>query len=121
MKKFLKYVFSITKNSKKVHHIAGDLNLNLLDHENNRIMQDFLNLIYQNGMILTLNKPTRVTRKTAAAINHILTNSFIDTTIKTGIIKYDVFDHFLICLFIPSEKVSVEIENCLYIQKNNQQ
>ena len=61
-------------------------------------------------MIPTINKPTRVTRKTATAIDHILTNSFIDTTIKTGIIKSDVLDHFHICLFIPSEKVSVENE-----------
>ena len=67
-------------------------------------------------MIPTINKPTRVTRKTATAIDHILTNSFIDTTIKTGIIKSDVLDHFHICLFIPSEKVSVENE-IVYIYK----
>ena len=67
-------------------------------------------------MIPTINKPTRVTRKTATAIDHILTNSFIDTTIKTGIIKSDVSDHFPICLFIPSEKVSVENE-IVYIYK----
>ena len=114
--KFLKNVFSITKNSNKVHRIAGDFNLNLLNHENSRKVQGFLNLIYQNGMIPTRNKPTRVIRKTATAINHILTNSFIDTTIKVGIIKSDVSDHFPIYLFIPSEKVSVENE-IVYIYK----
>ena len=67
--KFLKKVSGITKNSNKVHHIARDFNLNLLDPENSRKIQDFLNLIYQNGMIPTINKPTRVTRKRAAAIN----------------------------------------------------
>ena len=67
-------------------------------------------------MILTINKPAPVTRKRATAINHILTNSFIDTTIKTGVIKPDVSDHFPICLFIPSEKVSVENE-IVYIYK----
>ena len=67
-------------------------------------------------MILTINKPAPVTRKRATAINHILTNSFIDTTIKTGIIKSDVSDHFPICLFIPSEKVSAENE-IVYIYK----
>ena len=61
-------------------------------------------------MIQTINKPTQVTRKTVTAINDILTNSFIDTTIKAGIIKSDVLDHFPICLFIPSAKVSVENE-----------
>ena len=48
-------------------------------------------------MIPTINKPTRVTRKTSTAIDHILTNSFINTTIKT-------------------EKVSVENE-IVYIYK----
>ena len=67
-------------------------------------------------MILTINKPAPVTRKRATAINHILTNSFIDTTIKTGIIKSDVSDHFPISLFIPSEKESVENE-IVYIYK----
>ena len=99
--KFLTYSFSITKNSNKVHHIAGDFNLNLLDHENSRKVRDFLNLIYQNGIIPTINKPTQVTRKTATAIDHILTNSFIDIIIKTGIIKFDVLDDFPISLFIP--------------------
>ena len=42
---FLKNVFSITKISNKVHHIEGDFNLNLLDHENSRKVQGFLNLI----------------------------------------------------------------------------
>ena len=67
-------------------------------------------------MIPTINKPTRVTRKTATAINHVLTNSFIDTTINTGIINSDVSDHFSICLFILSKKVSVENE-IVYIYK----
>ena len=67
-------------------------------------------------MTPTINKPARVTGKTATAINHILTNSFIDTIIKTGVIKSDVSDHFPICLFIPSEKVSVENE-IVYIYK----
>ena len=100
---FLKNVFSITKISNKVHHIEGDFNLNLLDHENSRKVQGFLNLIYQNCMIPTINKPTRVTRETSTAIDHILTNSFIDTIIKTGIIKSDVSDHFPISFLFPQK------------------
>ena len=61
-----------------------------------------LNLIYQNGMIPTLKKLTRVTKKTATAIDHIITNSFVENTFKTAIIKTDVSDHFPICIFFPS-------------------
>ena len=109
--KFLRYVFNIITDSNKMHHIATDFNLNLLDYENSRKVKDFLNLKYQSSIIPAINKPTQVTRKTATAIDHILTNSFIDTTIKTDIIKSDASDHFSICLFIPSEKVSVENES----------
>ena len=34
-------------------------------------------------MIPTSNKPTRVTRKTATASDHILTNCFTETVFKT--------------------------------------
>ena len=53
-------------------------------------------------MIPTTNKPTRVTRKTTAAIYHILANSFTDTVFKTAIFKSAISDHFPICFMIPS-------------------
>ena len=58
---FLTTFFSRTKNSNKDIHIAGDFNLNLLDHDTNKKVEDFLNLIYQNNLIPTTNKLTRVT------------------------------------------------------------
>ena len=33
-------------------------------------------------MIPTINKPTRVTKKTTAAIDHIITNSVVENTFK---------------------------------------
>ena len=43
---FLKILFNKNKNSNKNYHIAGDFNLNLLDHDKNKKVQDLLNLIY---------------------------------------------------------------------------
>ena len=53
-------------------------------------------------MTATINKPTRVTKKAATAIDHIITNSFVENIFKTAIIKSDVSDHFPFCIFIPS-------------------
>ena len=53
-------------------------------------------------MVATINKPTRATRKATSAIDHILTNSFTDTSFKTSIFKSDIYDHFPICFIIPS-------------------
>ena len=102
---FLKILFNKSKNSNKNYHIAGDFYLNLLDHDKNKKVRDFLNLIYQNGMIPTINKPTKVTKKAATAIDHIITNSFAENTFKTAIIKTDVSDHFTICIFFSFSKL----------------
>ena len=45
-------------------------------------------------MIPNINKPTRVTNKTATAIDHILTNTYTEIIFKTAILKSDVTDHF---------------------------
>ena len=51
-------------------------------------------------MIPIINKPTRVTKKTATSIDHIITNCFADTNFKTEILKRDISDHFPICVFL---------------------
>ena len=93
-----------------MHSYWRRFNLNLLDHNINKKVQDFLDLIYQNSLIPTINKPARVTMKTATAIDYILTNSFVDTNFKSAIFKTDISDHFPICLFLPSPKVKKESE-----------
>ena len=69
-------------------------------------MQGFSNLVYQNNLIPTINKPTRVTMKTATAIDHILTNSFVDTDFKSAIFKTDISDHFPVCLLLPLPSIA---------------
>ena len=55
-----------SKNSKNLKNIvlAGDSNINFLDFETNKNVQDFLNLMFRYNMIPLTNKPTRVTRDT---------------------------------------------------------
>ena len=52
---------------------------------------------YKNNVIPIINKPTKITKKTATAIEHIITNCFVDTNFKTSIFKSDISDHFSIC------------------------
>ena len=70
-----KEIFS--KNSKNLKNIvlAGDFNINFLYFETSENVQDFLNLMFRYNMIPFRNKPTRVTRHSANAIDHIITNS----------------------------------------------
>ena len=55
-------------------------------------------LQFQNSLTPLISKPTTVTRTNAIAIEHILTNTFLNKQIKTGIIKNEILDHFSIFL-----------------------
>ena len=93
---YFKDVFS--KNDKNIV-LAGDFNINFLDFETNKNVQDFLNLMFGYNMIPLTNKPTRVTRLSTNTIDHIITNSVTgQTDFKSAIIKTDMSDHLSHCL-----------------------
>ena len=78
--------------------MAGGFNMNLFDFEQNKKVQNFPNIMFGHSMIAVINKPTRVTKNTAIAIDHILIISVTTTKFKTGIIKSDISGHFPIFL-----------------------
>ena len=89
VKKFEEHLNKILSTNdilKKEVIMAGDFNTNLLDFEQNKKV-----LL---GMMPVINKPTRVTKNTATAIDHVFINSVTTTKFKTGIIKSDISDHF---------------------------
>ena len=99
--KFEKYLKDFTnkaKNKRKDLYIVGDLDLKLLDHSTNSKVKDYLNIVFQNLLIPMICKPTRASKSNATIIDHILTNSFLNTDCFTGIIKIDISDHFPIFL-----------------------
>ena len=95
--KELENYFKNSLSKREISHkdviLAGDFNINLLDFDTNKKVQNFVNLMIRFGMIPTINKPTRVTGQTASAIDHI-TNSILHTVFKSGVIKTDISDHF---------------------------
>ena len=74
--------------------LVGDFSVNVLDFNESKMGQSFVNLMFRHGLIPTINKPTRATKNTATAIDHIIINSVINAEFKTGIIKTDISDHF---------------------------
>ena len=97
---YLKDFFLKNRKCSKPMYLIGDFNLNVINYETDSNIKNFLNLIFQNGLVPVINKPTRVTRTSATAIDHIITNTFTNSKLSTGIIKTDISDHFpnfLIC------------------------
>ena len=98
-----------SKNGKNLKDIvpAGDFKFNLLDFETNKNVQDFLNLMFRYNMIPLTNKPTRVTKHSADAIDHIITNSVTGhNDFKSAIIKTDLSDHFPIVFAIKTNETT---------------
>ena len=107
MKLILKIYFQ--KNGKNLKNIvlAGDFNINFLDFETNKNVQDFLNLMFCYNMIPLTNKPARVTKHSANAIDHIITNSVTgNNDFKSAIIKTDLSDHFPIVFAIKTNETT---------------
>ena len=102
-KNFFKNLFSRHKRS--VFYFAGDFNLNLLDYETNTKVKNFFNLMFSFNLIPVINTVTRVTKTSVTAIDHIITNSYLNTYIQTGIIKTDISDHFPIFLVTNTSDV----------------
>ena len=95
---------------------AGDLNINVLDCEFNKKVQHFLSSMFQYNMIPTINRPSRITRNTATAIDQIITNTVIsDIKHRSGIIKTDISDHFPIVFALNAFDKSKTEEKAQFI------
>ena len=55
--------------------MASNFNMNLFDFEQNKEVQYFLNTMFGHIIMPIISKPTRVTKNTATAIDHIFINT----------------------------------------------
>ena len=84
--------------------MADDFNMNLLDFEQNKKVQNFLNVMFGHSMMPVM---LRVNNNTATAIDHFFINSVTTTKFKTGIIKSDISDHFPI-FFVADYNIHIK-------------
>ena len=90
--------------SSKLFYAIGDFSLNVLDYSKNEKVTKFLSLIFEYGLVPVINKPTRVTKNTATAVDDIIANSPLHRIINKGIIKLNISDHFPIFLIAETER-----------------
>jgi hypothetical protein len=50
-------------------------------------------MLFKFNVLSTINKPTRVTKTSATAIDNIFINNYLETTFETGIFLTDISDH----------------------------
>ena len=78
--------------------------------------------MFQLALVPIINKPTRITKDTISAIDHIITSSIINNEFKTDILTADISNHFpLIKAFKLKTKLDIPKTQFLYkciINKN---
>ena len=100
----LNKIFQDCNKKNQNFFILGDFNMNSLNYESDNKTKYFFNNIFSNGAIPLINRPTRITKDSATIIDNILTNVMFNPSLKTGIIKSSIIDHFLISCFIKISK-----------------
>ena len=101
---FFNSLLSKTTNTNKNLVTVGDFNLNLLDYSQNNKVKNYVNKLFQHNLLPMINKPTRVSRKSISIIDHINTNFYFHSNVKSGIIKTPISDHFPV--FMSAEENS---------------
>ena len=77
----------------KLCYICGDFNLDLLKHDSESKINDFLTTFFEHNMFPLIDRPTRITSYSATLLDNIFTNVF-DNKIKSGVFISDITDHF---------------------------
>ena len=83
-----------------------------------KMFQIFVNLMFRQCLIPTINKSTCVTQNRATAIDHIITKSVINAEFKTGIIKTDISNHFPIFFIFKCVVDSTEVREEFIYKRN---
>ena len=74
--------------------MVGDLNINSFDYDNNALVKHFFNRVLPSGCLSLIQRATRITRTKSTAIDHIITDAILESTMHSGIIKANISDHF---------------------------
>ena len=90
-------IMNIVQRDRTICYFLGDLNIDLLKHENHQSAAALLDSLYSYNVFPLITKPTRVTRESATLIDHVLTNNF-DMISKhvQGILCTSISDHYAI-------------------------
>ena len=94
--------------------MVGDLDNNSLDDNNIESEKNFLSMIFQSGFLPLMQRRTRAARKTDIAIDYIITDAILKSTMHSRIIKTNRFDQISMFIILRN---SCKITKYLIMQK----
>lgn len=83
--------------------IAGDNNIDVLNYKTCNTTNNFIDMLFANGFLQIVTRPTRVNLQSATCIDHFLTN-FKQENYITDIIPTLISDHFPIVTYLQNDR-----------------
>ena len=94
-------ILQVILSERKTAFIMGDFNIHMDNCDSDPLAQSFMDLMNSAMFLPLIDKPTRVTTKTAHTIDNIFSNK-LATNLINGILHCDATDHYPIFTLIPS-------------------
>ena len=105
--------------------IIGDININLLEHNNHRPTNDFINMLQTYNYIPLITRPTRFAEGNQTASPSLLDHIYVNFTypLVAGILHHNITDHLPIFLniCIPSSNNTKQMIQFRSFTEMNQQ
>ena len=119
--KKIELILSDVKAHKTIF-LCGDLNIDLLKHDDHSNIKNVLDLRYSLGLYPQIDKPTRITISTTLilVIDNIFTNE-LRHNIKCGILFNDISDHlpiFALCEYQTRRNTKMDTQYTRVINKD---
>ena len=96
----LKIPLTKIKNWNRYKIVCSDFNYNLLNHQNDECVDEFLNIIYSHFLQTCITEPTRmIAGQRPSIVDNIFTNIF-EKSLTSGNLDDKITDHLLNFLFI---------------------
>jgi hypothetical protein len=96
----------------------GDYNLNLLNTDTHLPTSEFTDLNFSQSLFPTINKPTRITNTSATLIDNIFTSTSFMTESHSGILLWDISDHFPV-FFIKNKEIILKDDKYRMTRSHN--
>ena len=94
-KEWMEKIYTMSKQ--KVIFICGDFNIDLLNPNNHKPTEDFINTMYSLSLYPKITRPSRITSHCATLIDNIFTD-VIDNNTISGLMINDISDHLPVFL-----------------------
>jgi hypothetical protein len=94
----------IIYREKKTCLHTGDYNLNLLNSSTHLPTNEFIDLNFEQCLFPTINKPTRISPTSATLIDNVFSCPAEISNSKSGILLWDISDHFPVFYIHLNEK-----------------